>query len=197
MSWLDFISRMTGSLAWPVAAIVGTAILRRPIATLLTSGPLRRVKAGPFEVEIDRSLAETETTLEAIGVSPPPVTDSSIRQELAIEVIRAPAVAILEAHQAVERELRNLLTGTGVDGLESAGAVRLARMAAQRGIISEESARSVETISVLRNLVAHSHAREVTNEQAQEYLAYADAVLFAIEQDRLIDHSKRRHVPRP
>lgn len=56
MSWLDFISRMTGSLAWPLAAIIGALLLRRPIANLLAHAPLKRLKAGPIEVEIDRTL---------------------------------------------------------------------------------------------------------------------------------------------
>jgi len=184
MSWLEFISRMTGSLAWPLAAVIGILIFRRPIKDLLTRAPLKRLKAGPFEVEIDRSLAEAETTLEASGVTPPPVTESSIRQELATEAVRAPAVAILEAHHAVERELRDLVVSLDVPVSDSASAVRLARLAAERGAISEQSARAVEAITVLRNLVAHGGARDVTNEQAEEYLAYADAVLFAISQDR-------------
>lgn len=184
MSWLDFISRLTGSLAWPLTAVIGVFILRRPIAALLTQTPVKRLKAGPFEVEIDRSLAEAETTLDAAGVTLPPVSEGSIRQELSVEAVRAPAVAVLEAHHAVERELRDVVTSFDISVPESAGAVRLARLAAQRGILTQESVRAVEAISVLRNLIAHGGAREVSNEQAEEYLAYTDAVLFAIRENR-------------
>jgi hypothetical protein len=62
--------------------------------------------------------------------------------------------------------------------------VRLARLAAQHGLLSKKSLQAVETITVLRNLVVHGRGREITNEQAEEYLALADAVLFAIRQDR-------------
>ena len=40
--------------------------------------------------------------------------------------------------------------------------------------------RAVEGIGVLRNLSAHGGAREVTTEQALDYLSLADAVLFAL-----------------
>lgn len=190
MSWLEFIARMTGSLAWPVATAVGVFVLRQPLGRLLTSLPLKRLKAGPFEVEIDRSLAEAETALQAGGVmTPPPQTESSVRVELATEASRAPAVAVLEAHDAIERELRDLVGGHNLASPERGGAVRLARLAAQHGLLSEESVRAVEAITVLRNLVAHGGARKITSEQAEEYLALADAVLFAIRQDRRKDSS--------
>jgi hypothetical protein len=184
MSWLDFISRMTGSLAWPLVTVIGVVVLRRPIANLLANAPLKRLKAGPIEVEIDRSLAEAETTLEASGVIPPPVVEGSISDELSVEAVRAPAAAILKAHHAVERELRDIVASLDIQVPESAGATRLSRLAAQAGAISEASARAVEAISMLRNLVAHTGAREVTKEQAQEYLTFADGVLFAIRADR-------------
>lgn len=185
MSWLDFISRMTGSLAWPLAAVIGVLVFRRPITNLLAHAPLKRFKAGPIEVEIDRSLAEAETTLEAGGVIPPPVvSEGMLVDELSVEAVRVPAVAILEAHHAVERELRDMVASLDIQAPESVGAVRLARLAAQAGAISEESVRAVDTISVLRNLIAHGGAREVTKEQAQEYLTFADAVLIALRGDR-------------
>lgn len=190
MSWLDFISRVTESLAWPLATVIGVLVLRRPIANLLAHAPLKRLKAGPFEVEIERGLAEAETTLEAGGVIPPPLSEGSIRDELSVEAVRAPAVAVLEAHHAVERELRDVVASLDIQAPESAGAVRLARLAAQGGAISEASVRAVEAISVLRNLIAHGGAREVTKEQAQEYLAFTDAVLFAIRQNRRKDARK-------
>jgi hypothetical protein len=150
----------------------------------LAHAPLKRLRAGPIEVEIDRALAEAEATLEASGVIPPPISEGSISAELSVEAVRAPAVAILEAHHAVERELRDIVASLHIQAPESVGAVRLARLAAQAGAISEESARAVEAISVLRNLIAHGAAREVTKEQAQEYLTFADGVLFAIRENR-------------
>ncbi len=185
MSWLEFIARMTGSLAWPVATAIVVLVLRQPLGLLLTSLPLRRLKAGPFEVEFDRGLAEAETALQAGGVTTPlPPSEDSVRTELATEASRAPAVAVLEAHSAIERELQDLVGSQNLAATARGGAVQLARLATQHGVLSEESLRAVEAITVLKNLVAHDTGREITNEQAEDYLSLADAVLLAIRHDR-------------
>lgn len=183
MSWLDFIARMTGSLAWPMVAVVVVLILRKPIITMLTTGPLKRIKAGPLEVEIDRGLAETEAALEASGASPPPMSEGSVQWELAVEVERAPAIAVLQAYTSLERELREIAQSLDLDLPGHASAVRMAQVLAKRQVISAATATAVESLSVLRNLVAHGREREVTKEQAAEYLALCDATLFAVRQN--------------
>ena len=92
----------------------------------------------------------------------------------------------MEAYARVENELRRMLLDAGVlEGETRAGAVRLARIAAERELVTPETVRAIEGISVMRNLVAHRtadlHGRvDVTPEQARDYLALADAVLYAI-----------------
>lgn len=50
----------------------------------------------------------------------------------------------------------------------------------QHGVVTEETLRAVEGLSVLRNLSAHARAGDVTPGQTIDYLALADAVLYAI-----------------
>lgn len=179
----EFISQMTGSLAWPVFSLLIVLLLRKPIAKMLVLRPPSKVKAGPFEVEWDKVLSEAETEVEPVTVAELP---GSVRAELAAEAIATPAVAVLEAHATVERTLHEMLSTADVPSQETsrAGAVGLARVAQRRDLISEESLRAVEGVSVLRNLAAHGSAREITTEQANEYLALVDAVLFALRQPR-------------
>jgi hypothetical protein len=56
----------------------------------------------------------------------------------------------------------------------------LAPLARNRGLISDETATAVEGLSVLRNLAAHSPADDIGAERARDYLALADAVLYAM-----------------
>ena len=77
---------------------------------MLLSRPPSKVKAGPFEVEWDRMVPETETELTPATSSEVP---QSVRTELASEASKAPAVAVLEAHATVERTLREILTAAG------------------------------------------------------------------------------------
>ncbi len=172
--------RALASLAWPVFALVVVLLFRSQITDLLSSG-MRRFKAGPFEVEWDRQLSEAEAELDQPGVPAPPAAVGPLSEELAGVARAAPAAGVMEAHARVERELRQLLTEDGVtDDALRTGAAGLARQAGKRGLITEETARAIEGLTVLRNLAAHGRAGEVSVERATEYLVLADAVLFAL-----------------
>lgn len=182
MSTLEFVESLVQSLAWPVAVLVMVFMFRVQIARLLTS-QMRRVKAGPIEVEWDRQLSEAQVELEQPGVAS---TDGTapmgpISEELESVARVSPAAAVMEAHARVERELRRLLQEAGAAEADlKAGAAGLARSAVKRGLVTEETARAVEGISILRNLAAHGHAEEVSQERAMDYLVLVDAVLYAI-----------------
>ena len=154
------------------------------LSQALSYRPLSRVKAGPFEVEWDRTAAETEKEVEAIGISAHDAgtVPGALREELAGEAASAPAVAVLEAHATIERALRDLLSGADVPAEQTRrlGVVGLARLALRQGLVTPETVNAVEGISVMRNLAAHGSAREITPQQAVEYLTLADAVLYAI-----------------
>lgn len=188
--WLDFVTRMTSSLAWPVIALVLVFVLRQPLTQLLMQRPPRRVKAGPFEMEWERITAETDNEVQAVTGGPPASRESPgvIAIELAMDASVSPAVAVLEAHASIERELRSILQSTPSD-TSKMGAVGLARAAGKQGLISTASVNAVEGISVLRNLAAHGSAREITPEQAADYLTLADSVLYALRED--VRRSKR------
>lgn len=171
---------MTKALAWPGAAVTVAVVFRFQLRGLL-SQPVRRLKVGPVEAEWDRNVAEAQVELDQPGIAtalPPP---GPISVELADVADRSPTAAVMEAHATVERELRRLLLDTGVpDNDLRAGAAWLARLGVERGVVTKETLSAVEGISVLRNLAAHGRAGEVTVERAVDYLALADAVLYAI-----------------
>jgi hypothetical protein len=138
------------------------------------------VKAGPFEVEWDRLLAETEKEVEA---ELPPSADpeknpASVTDELAPAAEAAPLAAVQEAYSTIERELRRIVGSSDETG--RMGAVGLARLAERKERINAETARAVEGLSVMRNLAVHGGDRQITPERAHAYLALADGVLFAL-----------------
>jgi hypothetical protein len=87
--------------------------------------------------------------------------------------------AILRAYQDVEDDLRRRLEAAGVKSVEPnrLTATQLAGLAADKGVITEQSEESVRGLGVLRNLAAHGQ-REVTPAQALDYLAMVDGVLY-------------------
>ena len=181
MTGFQLVASLVQSLAWPVFGFLIAVVLRRPIARLLGDRPPRKVKAGPFEVEWDRVLAEAEKDIEA---GPPPTRPSvapPVRpsEELAAEAANAPAIAVLEAHSILERALRAIVADLP-ESDKPLSAVGLARLAERHHRMETATVRAVEGVTVMRNLAAHGSAREITSEQAQEYLALVDAVLFAL-----------------
>lgn len=63
MSALEFIS----DIAWPVTVLVIALLFRKPITEML-SGPLSRMKAGPFEWEWRRTFVEVEAEIGKAAV---------------------------------------------------------------------------------------------------------------------------------
>ena len=184
MSGLELTVRLAEALGWPITALMIVLILRHPLRQMLANRPPSKVKAGPFEVEWDRVLAETEKEVEASAApSRAGSIPGTVREELSAEATIAPAVAVLEAHATVERTLREMLAAAEVPAEQTsrAGAVRLARLAQQAGLVTPETVNAIEGISVMRNLAAHGSAREITSEQAMEYLTLVDAVLYALK----------------
>ena len=183
MSVLEFIAAITKALAWPLAAVVVAVLFREQLRRLLSTGPARRMKAGPIEIEWDRTVAEAQVELDQPGVPPPLAGSMSgpVSVELVEVAERSPTAAVMEAHAVIERELRVRLTAAGVPEAEQrVGAAGLARLGMQHGVITEETQRAIEGLSVLRNLSAHGRAGDVSTERAIDFLALADAVLYAI-----------------
>jgi len=87
----------------------------------------------------------------------------------------------MEGYGRVEEGLREVVSDQGcAEEIGTRSATGLARMAHQRGLINEETARAVEGLSVLRNLAASSATEELSPERAIDYLALVDAVLFSL-----------------
>jgi hypothetical protein len=184
MSFLQFVASLVSSLAWPVAVLVIVLIFRAQIRHL-ASRPLRRFRAGPVEMEFDRLLSEVEVAVERPAVSALGGEGRSnpVIEELEPLVTASPVAAVMDAHAAVERELRDLVLKAVPDADVSRMAIgQLLRLALEHGVITPETAKAVEGITVMRNLTAHGRANEVTGERARDYLALVDAVLYALRQ---------------
>lgn len=175
--------RAVASLAWPVAVIVALVVLRAQLRALLTGGA-SRVKAGPFSVEWDHQVSRVETDLEQpdVPTTPPGAHAGPVSDALASIVETAPGAAVLQAFGRIEQALRELLVDAKTpEALLRTGGAGLARAALKRGLITEETARAVEGLSVLRNLTAHGErVEDVSPGRARDFLALTDAVLFAL-----------------
>lgn len=185
MTPLQFMASLLNSLAWPLAVVVIAVIFRVQIRHL-ASRPLRRFRAGPVEMDFDRLLSEVEVDVERPLPAPSgrgPKSENPVIEELGELVTTSPVSAVMNAHAAVERELRGHVLRAVPDGNVSKMSMgQLLRLALNHGVITPETANAVEGITVMRNLAAHGRANEVTRQRAQDYLALVDAVLYALRQ---------------
>jgi hypothetical protein len=191
VSWLAFAASLIHSLAWPAAVTAVVIVLRRPISTALGRG-VHRVRAGPVEVEFDQELAEVREELRRspeLAAATPPVLPVSLREELARVAEVSPRAAVLEAFSRIEARLVQVLDNARAEPSQAVGGRALARRAHAHGLISDETLAAIDGLSVLRNLAAHSPADEIGVDRARDYLALADAVLYALRAKKPADPS--------
>jgi hypothetical protein len=183
------VASLVQSLAWPAALLVIVILMRKPIRAVLSQALLRRVKAGPVEVEFDQLQAEVREELARSpelteAQVPAPASRaaapaSSLREELSTVAALSPAAAVMEAARRIEYRLAEMLDGSGEPVPPRLTTRRMAELARERGLISQETQLAVEGLSVLRNLVAHNRD-DIGVDRALDYLALADAVLYAL-----------------
>jgi len=185
MTTLQFIASLVRSLAWPAAVILLALIFKAQIRQL-TSRPLRRLKAGPLDMEFDRLGAEVEA---AVGQGPLASVagqgsiQTPVIEGLEVLATSSPIAAVMDAHAAVEQAIRDLILTVDPEANVSRMSVgQLLRLATDRDLVAPETAKAVEGITIMRNLAAHGRASEVTLDRARDYLALTEAVLYALRQ---------------
>lgn len=182
MDWREFIASLIGSLAWPGAVVVLVLLLRKQIQELMR-GPMSRLAVGPFEVEWDRTVEATKRELPPAPVERDGgevLPQGGIVADLWPLTEVAPAGAVVEGFNRVESALVRRLGGV-MEKVPRSSARQLARLAEKHDLITDETVRAVDGLSVLRNLAAHGRDdRQITPAEAAEYLGLVEAVLYAI-----------------
>jgi len=181
VNWLAFVASLVHSLAWPAGVLAVVIVLRKPIGVVLGRG-VRRLKAGPVEVEFDQLQAEVREELARspeLAEAQVPALGVSLRGELAGLAEVSPQAAVLEAYERIEVRLAEVLDSAGVPPSSAMGGRALARLARKHDLISDETLAAIEGLSVLRDLTAHVGG-DISVDRARDYLALADAVIYVL-----------------
>jgi hypothetical protein len=181
---MSFVASLVQSAAWPVAVFALVFLIRKPLQEAV-SHRLLRLKAGPVEAEFDREAVEVREEVRRI----PEVAAAKLGQvagetvnlsyELATLIAVSPQGAVREAFAHVEMRLEELLEAADLAHPQRSG-MALARVALDHDLISPETFKAIEGLSNLRNLVAHSVGDDIGRARAEDYVAMADAVLYAM-----------------
>jgi hypothetical protein len=176
MSPAEFIS----SIAWPLVVLVIALIFRTPLIEALRSAS-GALSAGPFRLEWKRRAEAVEADLGR----PPSISKGQIggaagRLDEIASV--SPTGAVVESFGQIESTLRTLLAENGVEMLDRPWSVRrLAEMSAEMDLITGETKDAIDGLSLMRNLAAHGGQDDITPQRAHEFVALAQAVLYAIQ----------------
>lgn len=181
MSAWEIATSLTSALAWPVAVLVVAVLYRRPISKLLGTG-LGKMRLGPLSVEWDRVTDEIERELPPDRMRANRSRSSSKMFDVASFEKESPRGVILRAYETVEQALTRKLGPRSMETtLTHPSALQEAE---RRGVIPPATLRAVRGLQVLRNLALYAPQDEpVTPERAKEFMAIAEAVLFALEGD--------------
>jgi hypothetical protein len=175
----EFVASLVSSLAWPLTALAIVALFRAQLRSVLQqrSG---RVRAGPFELEWERTVEGVRGDLPPGIVGKP--SAASVVADLFSLVDRSPAAAVFEGHRRMREALLRRLGGKGIHGpqVDALGVGELARQARDLALITDQVVRVIDGLSELRNLAAHGPPGAVTPGAAREYLGLVQTVLFTV-----------------
>ena len=170
-------------MAWPAAVAVLVILLRKPLQEAVTHR-LTRLKAGPIEAEFDAEALEVRGDVRRIpevAAAEPRQEPVSLTDELAPLIDISPRGAVVEAFGRIEARLADLL-GTAGSPPPKRIAWQVADLAFEKNLISVETLEAVLGLQKLRNLAAHGDRDEISRDRARDYVAMADAVLYAMRQ---------------
>lgn len=185
MGWLEFVAAMTGSLAWPVAAVVIACVFRSQISGLLAK--IRKLTWGDKSADFTDQLDQIEAATLTAEV-PTPITEQAQEVDEANEHRNAveakdnwrsglayklpdkryqdlltvsPEAAILDAWKPIEYKLRAIEKDERLVSRKSKGVIfrkptaLLLRDFLADGIMSEATYNNLSAMLKLRNEAAH------------------------------------------
>jgi hypothetical protein len=176
VNWMQLIAALAQALAWPVGAVMVAVIFREALRKILNR-ELRRLKAGPVELEWSEKIDEAQEQIkqEVAGDQAAIQTMPLRLRELAK---LSPDDAVVASFREIESTLRGLVDGTDLGSKRPI--IELVKNAVDSGVISQTTSEAIHQLRRLRNLAAHDHT-DISYTEALEYIAIADAVMYALD----------------
>ncbi|WP_454116299.1 hypothetical protein [Microbacterium aurum] len=177
--WLEFISSLVGSLAWPVAVLAILIIFRKELVRLVATVRERipsMTSVKGFGVEAVWSASEVRKVAAEVSGLPDGASadDQPSGSEKSVELARIePSAGVINAFLDVEREVGRYLHRAGIPWRGSP------IPALQRSDLPRTVKDSVRDLSKLRNAAAHGLG-DITLDSALEYITTARHLARAI-----------------
>jgi hypothetical protein len=192
MSGFQLTASLASSLVWPLIIVLILIFLwrrRTELSKFLDQTPIsrgravRRIKAGPLELEWDQLVETTNKNVQ--GISSPALRLGGIPTDLRQMAREDPAAAVLVAFTFIEDALSKLLPDS-----ERLSIARKVEIAYKTGLIPEQVWTIINNLIALRSQAAHRVGEaDINSEHAYQYLNLANAVYSILSE---IANDKRR-----
>lgn len=194
MNGLEFAARLIEALAWPSVAVGCVLILRRPLARLLMSDRVKRLKAGPSGIELeywDEAVKEAKgeldgdvqrqwVSIEAVVPEDDEIAGGPFREEMRSLARISPRAAVLESFIRLEQLLRTELSETVSVSSRPLSVRSLGHMAEEQGLLMPQERMVLEDLIPLRNAAAHSGADGLDEARAIEFSELVRQLMIAV-----------------
>ena len=187
MSWLQFISAIVSSVAWPATLIVLVWMLREPLRRVLLT--ITSLKYKDLEVDFGRELKELEEKAKVINITPinrtalpSPAKDEPSQILADAERLAAdfPGPAVALAWSAVESTLMQAVMRLAIspDYPSDNSAYKNTKLLAGQGLLDTQTLEVFERLRNLRNIAVHGGGGvQISFDEAREYVAIARGVV--------------------
>ena len=186
MDWLEFVSSLVGSLAWP-ACVVGVAFLIKAEIPQLAGG-LRRLKYKDLELEFEESSREVADKVKQAlpagneGFLIMGQNKAELEKRLGYVSGLAPRAAILEAWLLVESAAIDAIRKSGAASFTSMpGPTRLRQYLEKASLLNNEQYAVFEMLRNLRNKAVHGLDAEFTSSAVNNYVESALQMALYLE----------------
>lgn len=161
MDWLQFISSVISSLAWPTAVVILAWLMRKPLTSLMPL--IRTLKYKGLQIDIGEQLDAVRDQVGQEGevlnlpAEEPPLSYMSLAK---ID----PRAAVLSAWLPVETELYDIAAKLGISGKPSP--MLLLNSLDRAGVLDRVTFDTLDKLRKIRNSAIHVTESEVTFEDA-------------------------------
>lgn len=170
---LEFISKIIGSVAWPVVVLIIIFLFRREFKGAILS--LTRLKYKDFEAEFGKKVEELEKKAKSeipagVTAKPPRLKSRSAEEFLFSLLDVSPRVAVIEAFKMVEEVVREAAVSHDLEDWEKRGVRNAVNELERQGKISQGTKELFYEMREVRDKLSHVSRDEISIPDARRYI---------------------------
>ena len=195
MSFLEFLSSIIGSLAWPGVVITIIIMFRENIAHAIEL--LEKLKYKDLEMDFGRAVKQLEVKAKEIDIQIPkerekipPDTDSikilDNAEQLA-KTFQNPAIGM--AWNAIELEIGLIIKRLNLDNdlRTHDSSVKKLELLSEKGVISDDTQHLLKRMRNLRNFATHfkGTSPDISTDEAIDYIKLARGIIIKLKSSKV------------